>query len=157
MVAPTILYRVEDEHSRARYVEEEGIRAENKKTRVDFRHPSWELCKQLKNHINWSNRDATVLISTYSNKNVAIREAKRRVKGGKKEVVVYKINSRKKKGAPMEYRELQPLMRKLKLEIPECARNNSKYEYVVLYNVPDSAVQIYKEYSATFETFVDLL
>jgi hypothetical protein len=87
----------------------------------------------------------TVLISTYSKEEVASREADRRVREGKKKVVVYKIDSRKK-DRPMEYRELRPLMLKLGLEIPERAWNNSKYEYVVLYNVPESAVLGWEEY-----------
>jgi len=145
MVAPTILYRVEDEDSRGRYLSGKGILAEDTETRVDFRRPSQQLCNELENHIDWSSVVPTVLISTYSKEEVALREADRRVRQGKKKVVVYKIDSQKK-DRPMEYRELRPLMLKLGLEIPGRALNNSKYEYVVLYNVPESAVLGWEEY-----------
>jgi hypothetical protein len=145
MVAPTILYRVEDEDSRARYFSGKGILAEDTETRVDFRRPSQQLCSELENHIDWSSVVPTVLISTYSEEEVASREADRRVREGKKEVLVYKIDSRKK-DRPMEYREMRPLMLKLGLTIPDRAWNNSKYEYVVLYNVPESAVLGWEEY-----------
>jgi hypothetical protein len=145
MVAPTILYRVEDEDSRARYLSGKGILAEDTETRVDFRRPNQQLRDELENHVDWSNRVPTVLISTYSEKNVASREAERRVREGKKNVVVYTIDSREK-DRPMEYREMRRLMKKLGLKIPYYAWNNSKYEFVVLYNVPESAVLYWEEY-----------
>jgi hypothetical protein len=59
-----------------------------------------------------------VLILIYSKEEVALREADRCVREGKKEVLIYKIDSRKK-DRPMEYCEIQPLILKLGLTISD--------------------------------------
>ena len=40
----------------------------------------------------------------------------------------------------MEWRNVRILAKRLDLDIPEYAWNNSKYEYIFLHHVPDSAV-----------------
>ncbi|KAF2844318.1 hypothetical protein T440DRAFT_525653 [Plenodomus tracheiphilus IPT5] len=46
-MAPYIFYRVEDEHSRARYIDGQGIFAEGTDTRLDFRRPRITLGPRL--------------------------------------------------------------------------------------------------------------
>ncbi|KAN0109942.1 hypothetical protein V8E51_006329 [Hyaloscypha variabilis] len=138
MVAPEIFYRVEDEDSRAQYVPGEGIFAEDMDTRVHLGGSSRQLRSQVENHIDWGNRIPTIFISTYSNEEVALREARRRVREGKEEVVVYQIDIERSR--PVEFREMRRLAQRLGVEIPDYAWNNSKYEYIFLHHVPESAV-----------------
>ncbi|KAH9204096.1 hypothetical protein DL95DRAFT_398805 [Leptodontidium sp. 2 PMI_412] len=139
MVAPEIFYRVEDKGSRAQYVYGEGIFAEDTNTRVHLSGSSRELRSEVENHINWRSRIPTIFISTYSTKEVALREARRRIRDGKEKVVVYQIDIREK-DRPVEFREMRRLASRLGVEIPDCAWNNSKYEYIFQCHVPESAV-----------------
>ena len=139
IMAPSILYRVEDKDSRAQYSVGGGIYAEDRNTPANIRGASWGLYNELKNHIDWKSRTPTVFISAYYKEEVALREAHRRVRDGKEEVVVYQIDIGKR-DRRVEYREMRRLATKLRLEIPDCAWNNSKYEYIFLYHVPESAV-----------------
>ena len=75
----------------------------------------------------------------YCVQGVAHREAERRVQDGKKDVRVYEINMRKSHER-REYRNIRRLAERLDLDIPERAWNNSKYEYIFLHHVPESAV-----------------
>ena len=138
-MAPYIFFRVEDEDSRARYVDEEGLFAEDTETWVDFNSWDRSLIRQVERHLDWGNRVPTPFISMYCHKGVAFREAERRVGDGKMEVGVYKINMRRS-DERREYRNLRLLAERLDIDIPECAWNNSKYEYIFLHDVPDSAV-----------------
>ena len=138
-MGPYIFFRVEDEDSRAQYFGEEGLFAEDRDTEVDFNSWSWWLRGQVERHLDWRNRVPTPFISMYCHEGVAFREAERRVGDGKMEVRVYKINMRRS-DERREYRNLRLLAEKLDFDIPERAWNNSKYEYIFLQHVPDSAV-----------------
>jgi hypothetical protein len=72
-------------------------------------------------------------------KGMAFREARRRVREGKKDVRVYEINMRESEER-REYRNIRLLAERLDFDIPERAWNNSKYQYIFLHHVPDSAV-----------------
>jgi hypothetical protein len=139
MVALEIFYRVEDKGSRAQHVSGEGIFAEERDTRVHLGGSSRELRSEVENHVDWGSRIPTIFISTYSNKEVALREARRRVREGEEEVVVYQIDIRKK-DRPVEFREMRRLARRLGVEIPDYVWNNSKYEYIFQRHVPESVV-----------------
>jgi hypothetical protein len=140
-MGPHIFYRVEDEHSRACYIDNQGIIAEDTDTSVDFRKKGTALLVQIAQHLDWSNRQPTPFISTYCEEEVAWREAERRVTAGKKDVKIYKIDmhniDRKERS---EYRDIRLLAKKLELDIPVHAWNNSMYEYIFLHCIPDSAV-----------------
>lgn len=138
-MGPYIFFRVEDEHSRARYSDEEGLFAEDTDTWVDF--GSWDdrLLGQVERHLDWGNRIPTPFISMYCDEGVAHREANRRVREGKKNVRVYKINMRRSDDR-REYRNIRLLAEKLDFDIPECVWNNSEYEYIFLHHVLESAV-----------------
>jgi molybdate-binding protein len=138
-MGPHIFYRVEDEHSRACYIDGEGIIAEDTDTWVDFRKKGVALLHQIAQHLDWSNREPTPFISTYSEEQVAQREAERRVMAGKRDVRIYKINMRAG-NERTEYRNIRLLAEKLDFVIPKNAWNNSMYEYVFLSRIPDSAV-----------------
>lgn len=75
----------------------------------------------------------------YCDEGVAQREAERRIGEGKKDVRVYKINMRRS-DERREYRNIRLLAERLDFDIPERAWNNSRYEYIFLHHVPDSAV-----------------
>ena len=138
-MGPYIFYRVEDEDSRARYFGKKGLLAEDKKTWVDFDSWDWRLFSQVERHLEWSNRVPTPFISMYSDEGVAYREARRRVRDGKMDVKVYTINMRRSRER-RQWRNVRILAERLDLDIPEYAWNNSKYEYIFLRHVPDSAV-----------------
>ena len=138
-MGPYIFFRVEDEDSRARHFGEEGLFADDTDTRVDFNRWDWRLRSQVERHLDWGNRAPTPFISMYCHEGVALREAERRVRDGKKDVRIYEINMRES-DERREYRNLRLLAEKLDFDIPERAWNNSKYEYIFLQHVPDSAV-----------------
>lgn len=138
-MGPFIFFRVEDEDSRAQYSGEEGLFAEDTDTWVDFKSWDGRLLGQVKRHLNWANRAPTPFISMYCDEGVAFREARRRVREGKRDVRVYKINMRRSH-APREYRNIRLLAERLEFDIPERAWNNSEYEYIFLHHVPDIAV-----------------
>lgn len=75
----------------------------------------------------------------YCDEGVAQREAERRIGEGKKDVRVYKINMRRS-DERREYRNIRLLAERLDFDIPERAWNNSRYEYIFLHHVSDSAV-----------------
>ncbi|KAH8682891.1 hypothetical protein BGZ60DRAFT_398917 [Tricladium varicosporioides] len=142
-MAPRYFFRVQDEDSRARCVHGRGIFAEDRYTGDGFHAPIRKQKRRIKNHLNWSSVIASIHISTYCDKVVAFKEAKRRVKEGKEAVRVYKIDTWgrvKKSGKPVEYRNMRVLAEKLGVYIPERAWNNSKYEYIFLHHIPESAV-----------------
>ena len=107
-MGPYISFRVEDEDSRARYSDEEGLFAERTDTRVDFKSWDGRLLGQVERHLDWGNRVPTPFISMYCDEGMAHREAKRRVGEGKKDVRVYKINMRES-GERREYRNIRRL------------------------------------------------
>ncbi len=138
-MGPYIFFRVEDEDSRARYSGEEGLVAEDTDTGVDFGGWDWRLLGQVERHLDWGNRVPTPFISMYCDEGVAHREAQRRVREGKEDVRVYKVNMRES-DVRREYRNVRLLAEKLDFDIPERAWHNSEYEYIFLHHVPDSAV-----------------
>jgi hypothetical protein len=138
-MGPYIFFRVEDEDSRARYSDEEGLFAEDTDTWVDFSSWDGRLLGQVQRHLDWRNRVPTPFISMYCDEGVALREAERRVREGKTDVSVYKINMQRS-DERREYRNIRLLAEKLRFDIPERAWNNSEYEYVFLHHVPESAV-----------------
>lgn len=144
-MAPNIFYRVEDKHSRAQYIEDEGIFAEDIDTSVNFRRLGTNLLHQIEQHLDWSNRNPTPFISMYSDKYVAQREAERRVLSGKKDVRIYKIDTYASEER-MEYRNIRLLAQKLGLFIFHEAWHNSEHEYIFLHHVPEDAIEEYEEY-----------
>ncbi len=143
-MGPYIFFRVEDEDSRARFSDEEGLVAEDTDTRVDFRSYEGRLRDQVERLLDWGNRVPTPFISMYCDEDVAHREAQRRVRDGKRDVRVYEINMRRS-DEPREYRNIRLLAETLDLDIPDLAWNNSEYEYVFLHYVPVSVVVYWDE------------
>jgi hypothetical protein len=140
-MGPHIFYRVEDEHSRACYIDKEGIIAEDIDTSVNFRNKGTALLHQIAQHLDWSNRYPTPFISTYCDKQVAWTEAERRVAAGKRDVKLYTIDMHQiGRNERTEYRNIRLLAQKLDFHIPAIAWNNSMHEYVFLHCIPDSVV-----------------
>lgn len=142
-MAPRVFYRVEDEHSRARYIQGEGIFAEDTNTVVHFAVRGTALL--VERHLDWANRRPTPFISTYCEESVAWSEANRRVARGKEDVRVYTIDMDESYD-PAEYRNVRPLAKRLGLYINNNAYNNSMYEWIFLHRVPDSAVVEWEEF-----------
>ena len=138
-MGPYMFFRIEDEDSCAQYFDEEGLIAEDTDTWVDFKSLDLRLLGQVGRHLDWENRVPTPFISMYCDEDVVRREAERRVREGKKDMRVYKINMRKSHER-REYRNIRLLAERLGFAIPERAWNNSEYEYIFLHYVPDSAV-----------------
>jgi len=118
-MGPYKFLRVEDEDLRARYFGEEGPFAEDTDTRVVFNRCNRRLLREVEKHLDWGNRVRTPFISMYSNKSVAPREAKRRVREGKK-YKVYEINMRES-DEPMKCCNIQLLAARLGFDIPKRA------------------------------------
>ncbi|EOA85396.1 uncharacterized protein SETTUDRAFT_42465 [Exserohilum turcica Et28A] len=144
ITAPHILYRVEDESSRARYIDDTGIFAEDTDTDVNFTAKTNTLLHLIAQHLDWRNREATPFISMYSDEDVAWREAERRVRTGKQDVRIYKIDTYACEERT-EYRNIRLLAKKLGLYIHEEAWNNSMHEYIFLHFVPESAIEGWEE------------
>ena len=143
-MGPYILFRVEDDESRARYYGRAGLFAEDRNTRVDFDSWDEELLSEVEAHLDWGNRVPTPFISMYCDEDVAHREAERRVRAGKNNVRVYEIDMRGHKHR--EWRNVRRLAKRLDLDIPKRALNNSKYEYIFLHHVPHSAVESWTDF-----------
>lgn len=139
-MGPYIFYRVEDHTSRARYIDGDGLLAEDTDTEVNFRRPDLRLISLVERHLDWGNRDPTPFISMYCEEAVADREADRRVRRGKRDVKIYKIIMPKDKRKRVEYRNVRRLAKELEVDIPEHAWHNSECEYIALNHVPESAV-----------------
>jgi hypothetical protein len=75
-MGPYIIFRVEDEDSRAWYSGEEGLFAEDTDTWVDFKSRDWRLLSQVERHLDWGNRAPTPFISMYCDRGVAHRKAR---------------------------------------------------------------------------------
>lgn len=139
MAAPRVFYRVEDADSGAYFIDEQGILAADTDTVVYFGDKGPTLLDMFEEHLDWSNRYPTPFISTYSNEDVAWREAHRRIRQGKDEVKVYKIDTRETRER-VEYRNVRKLARSLGFRIQDNAWNNSEYEWIFLHRIPYDAV-----------------
>jgi hypothetical protein len=94
-MAPNIYYRVQDSSSRASWTET-GFKAEDTHTDVNFDYLSVWLFNVLGEHLDWASPTPSPLISVYSDKRTAMREAQRRVEAGKQEVVICVIDIRER-------------------------------------------------------------
>lgn len=140
-VTPTTFFRVQDEDSRAQYLDSEGIYAQDLFTSMTFdikKHCS-SIRDEIQKHLDWYNRDPTCLISTYASESVAKSQAKLRIERGKKEVVILVIETSQELGGA-QYRNLRKLARKVDLRIPYEAWHNSEYEWVFLEHIPDHMI-----------------
>lgn len=144
-MAPREFYRVEDARSRARYVDGEGIFAEDTDTPVRFANRGTTLRDQINEHLHWGNRNPTPFISTYCDEHAARNEAERRVGRGMEDVRIYFIDM-DASYERAEYRNLRLLATNLDLQIMNNARHNSLHEWVFLHHIPDSAVVGWQEY-----------
>lgn len=143
-MGPRVFYRVEDTSSRARYIDGEGIFAEDTDTVVRFANKGTALLDQIEQHLDWGNRHPTPFISTYCEESVAWREAERRLGQGKENVTIYKIDM-DESYERAEYRDVRLLAKRLGLYINDYAWHNSMYEWIFLHHVPDNAVVGRKE------------
>ncbi|KAI0423633.1 hypothetical protein F5Y09DRAFT_203351 [Xylaria sp. FL1042] len=139
MPSPRIFWRVEDEHSRARTTESNGIQVAAY-TDVDFGQMSAELRECLARHLDWSDRTRSPFISAYSDEEAAYREADRRRRRGKRDVTITEINIEEMPYGTVQYRNVRNLAKNLNLWIEEEAWNNSLYEYVFLRQIPEDAI-----------------
>lgn len=137
------LYRVEDGCSQARFRADKGVLAGDVRSRVGFRlsrnNMRVSLGRHFCNHINWSNRQKTPLISVYDDYEAAYEEALRRKKQGKKSVVLVFIDL-SRADRRLEYRNVRGLAKSLGCWIPHKAWNNSEFEYVFLHRIPACAI-----------------
>lgn len=144
-MAPRVFYRVEDADSGARFVKKVGILAADTDTVVDFEGEQAALPDQVKRHLDWGNRIPTPFISTYSSEFTARNEAERRLRRGKVDVTIYKIDTRSTHKR-VEYRDVRRLADKLRVTIQDEAWHNSKYEWIFLHCVPDDAVEVWERF-----------
>lgn len=139
----TLQWRVEDSCSRAQWIPYRGIHAGLVRSGADFnarRRRQVALLEQhLCNHADWYNRQETPFISTYNSYKAANAEALRRIRSGKKDVIIICIDvtrAHKK----IQYRHMRTLAKKLDVTIPPRAWHNSEFEFVFLHHIPESAI-----------------
>lgn len=133
--------RVEDEGSQARFRTGRGVLASDMRSRVDFQL-SRNMCplrRHFCNHMNWSNRRKTPFISAYCCFKAAYEEALRRVRRGKKNVIIIFIDP-SRADYRVEYRNARWLAEDLECWIPTKAWNNSEFEYLFLRCIPARAI-----------------
>jgi hypothetical protein len=139
----TLQLRVEDSSSRAQWNPRRGIHAGLARSGADFHATRGSglalLEEHLRNHVDWYNTHETPFISTYNSYRAAYAEAFRRIRCGKKDVIIIWIDvtrAHKK----VQYRNMRTLARKLGITIPPRAWHNSEFEFVFLHHIPDSAI-----------------
>ncbi|PKY07210.1 hypothetical protein P168DRAFT_279194 [Aspergillus campestris IBT 28561] len=134
-------WRVEDEDSMAQFDRRTGAILAKTTRRV----PMDERCRNIVlNHLDWSSRSLSPLISVTKNENWAFHEAQRRIKQGKTDVVVHEIcvsKSRlikyKRCGEQLVYRHTFTWLDKACTDLPGCADYKSTdYEYLFLHQIP---------------------
>ncbi|KAF2269353.1 hypothetical protein CC78DRAFT_277823 [Lojkania enalia] len=138
-MVPDIYWRVQDEHSRARFRKGEGILAEDAGKVVDFNDRNM-VRHELELHLDWANRRPTPFISCYADYNTALCEAERRINKGKRDVWLLRIDLKACWGE-VEFREVRRLAGKTGIWIEEYAWHNSESEYIFLHGIPYYAVR----------------
>ncbi|XP_014551776.1 hypothetical protein COCVIDRAFT_41986 [Bipolaris victoriae FI3] len=141
MTAPTTSWRVTDSSSRAKYSNGDGIWAEDQDSDITFNSKKGTLRRVLGCHLIWPLKRASLFISGYSNQRVAWKQAEQRVKKRRKNVTIHQIDVYAS-NRRIEYRNVRYLAKTLGMDIPERALHHSKYEYVFLGHIPDSAVSV---------------
>lgn len=137
-MAPTKYWRVQDEHSRARFHSGDGILAENLEREVDFKNYRM-VRRELEAHLDWANRRPTSFISCYADRSTALREAHRRIREGKRDVWVLRIDLKDCRGK-VDFRQVRRLARRSRVWIEDYAWNNSESEYIFHQRIPHYVV-----------------
>lgn len=131
-------FRVEDAESRA-HLTPDGIRS-GSNTKVNFGcRTFWEkrrLLELVQNHLDWGSRPDTPFISVYGDWDRAYREAERRVRAGKIDVVIHEIFIDYDSEGEVQFRHVPKLMQKLGAEIPGKAAHNAEFEFIFLHRIP---------------------
>jgi hypothetical protein len=135
---PTTFFRVESDSSRARRRKGKGIVA-RKRTALNFSRTCPEFLEMVENHLDWWSGIPSPFISVYSEMRRAEIEAERRKKDGHNDVVIWEIDTNEAK-YEVQYRNLPRFAWKCGIDIPECAKNNSEYEWIFLNRIPDAMI-----------------
>jgi hypothetical protein len=142
-MSSTYQWRVQDRSSRARWIPHRGIHAGLVRSGVDFyprqRRQVARFKGHLGNHTDWYNIEETPFISTYNSYKAANAEALRRIRSGKKDVIIICIDVTRAHGK-VQYRNMRDLAKKWGVRIPSRAWHNSEFEFVFLHRIPDSAI-----------------
>jgi hypothetical protein len=140
----SVFWRVEDAGSQARTVHRRGVLTrEWHDEKLDFgdRYGSKrnKLAWSLQEHFDWGSTCSSPYISVYSDKRTAEKEAERRVREGRRDVTITKIDVSEPK-EEVQYRNARKLARRLDCWIPERAWHNSEHEWLFLHHIPRWAV-----------------
>lgn len=142
-MSPNVFYRVVDSQSQSKDVTRSGLRAGNIKKDITFntlrRYESKKFARELRKHLDWSNRDATVFISVYDDKDRALEEVERRLRRGCQEVKMMVIDI-DGFGGTMQFRNLRRLAEKHGVWIEDHAFRNSEHEWVFLKQIRRGAI-----------------
>ncbi|KAL2192691.1 hypothetical protein P885DRAFT_47104 [Corynascus similis CBS 632.67] len=131
-------FRVEDAESRA-HLTLDGI-VSGSDTAVNFEYDTfWEerrLLELVQDHLDWGSRTDTPFISVYGDWGRAYREAERRVRAGKIDVVIHEILINHGSEGEVQFRLVPKLMSTLGAEIPDKAAHNAELEFICLHFIP---------------------
>lgn len=141
-----LAWRVMDADSQGIFCPRKGVLAGNTKTKVNlFARKGYGrkvLKDELGRHLVWANRVKSSLISAYFNYDAALREARRRIKVGKKDVIIICIDlDEVTRRSGIQFRAVGKLAGKIRLRIPREAQHNSIYEIVFLNRIPMSVIK----------------
>lgn len=136
--APTTFYRVNDASSCAQYVLGSGIEA-RAVTDLEFTSQCPDVVDMVLDHLDWQSHERSPFISVYSKRSRADKEADRRVQSGCKDVVIWKIDTKK---APWtaDYRNVTLFAYNAGFDIPEYAEHNSLYEWLFVNRIPEKMI-----------------
>jgi len=134
-------YCVLSESSGARYSEEEGILAEDRKTGVDFDSNDMQLRPKVANHLDRSCKKPSPFISVYADRDAACLEVERSLEREDHELCFFIVDF-SKSCERVEYRSVRKLAARDRLDIwiDNCAYEFTKHEYLVLGCIPKVAI-----------------
>lgn len=143
-----LFYRVTDDDSVAAYEKGQGFIAGNTSFPVTLNPVTQDEAIELKGHIQrhlkWKNRKLTPFISAYLDYDTAETEALRRMRDGKKHVVLWTISL--DEDDDLEWATVYKLKRELGFWIQDNAFHNAKYEVLFVHEIPRDYVVGGEEY-----------
>jgi hypothetical protein len=135
---PTVFFRVQDEYSQAQYRKHKGILSRNQ-SNASFDPRFFKTKQNIQDHLDWASRKPSAYISVYSDWSTANREATRRLADGHRDVVIWKIDTRKGHRV-VQYRNIRLLALRCGIWVPRKAWSNSEHEWLFLHAVPESMI-----------------
>jgi hypothetical protein len=130
-------WRVTDASSANPYHRGEGFIARKKRSSLTLDPQTWDeekLTRHIKHHLDWYNTCPTPFISAYFNFETAEKEARSRMKRGKRNVTLWEICL--DEDDDLEWETVNYLKKNLGFWIHDRAFHNAKHEALFKHNIP---------------------